>query len=134
MKPQLGCGAAIFDDTGSLLLVRRRRDPEANCWGLPGGKVEWLESTQEAVVREIREELGVKIQLKGLVCVSELIDPESRAHWVAPVYRAQIVSGIPEVAEPHALSAVDWFDRKNLPVRLTVATRQTLSALTRDPE
>lgn len=129
MKPQLGCGAAIFNDKGALLLVRRRNDPEADCWGLPGGKVEWLEMTEAAVVREIFEELGVNIRLNGLICVSELINPERAEHWVAPVYGAEIVSGVPEIAEPHALSAFDWFDRENLPEPLTAATRQMLDVL-----
>jgi ADP-ribose pyrophosphatase YjhB (NUDIX family) len=46
--PRLGCGAAILR-AGRLLLVQRRRPPEAGHWGLPGGKVDWLETVPAAV-------------------------------------------------------------------------------------
>ncbi len=41
-EPRLGCGAAIIQD-GEVLLIQRRCEPEAGHWGLPGGKVDWLE-------------------------------------------------------------------------------------------
>ena len=127
MTPRLGCGAAIFNDDRALLLVHRLRAPEANCWGLPGGKVEWMEPTEDAVRREILEELDIHIRITGLIVISELIDRPDGSHWIAPVYRAEIVSGIPRLAEPQALGAVGWFDRSNLPAPLTVATRQLLN-------
>lgn len=37
-KPEAGCGAAILDGQGRLLLIQRLREPEAGAWGLPGGK------------------------------------------------------------------------------------------------
>jgi len=129
VTPRLGCGAAIFDDDGALLLVRRLRAPEADCWGLPGGKVEWLEPTEDAVRREILEELDIEVRISGLLVISELIDMAGGAHWVAPVYRAEIVSGTPRLVEPHALSALDWFDRARLPAPLTIATQQLLDGL-----
>ncbi len=131
MNPRLGCGAAIFDTDGNLLLVRRLREPEAGCWGLPGGKVEWLEETQVAVRREVREELGVAIELTGLICISELIDTTHALHWIAPVYGAKIISGEPRLLKPQALSAVDWFSLDQLPEPLTIATRQMLENLQR---
>jgi hypothetical protein len=39
--PRVGCGAAILRDN-ELLLVKRKRPPETNHWGLPDGKVDWL--------------------------------------------------------------------------------------------
>lgn len=62
--PLVGCGAAIVDGS-RILLVKRRRQPEAGHWGLPGGKVDWLERVEHAVIREIREELGVELALNG---------------------------------------------------------------------
>ncbi len=131
MNPRLGCGAAIFDDRNQLLLVCRRRQPEAGCWGLPGGKVDWLEGTEDAVRREVLEELDVQIRLTGLICVSELLDAEASLHWIAPVYGAQISSGEPRLMEPQALSAFDWFSLDSLPEPLTIATRQMLETIQR---
>ena len=52
-------GAALLDG-GRLLAARRSAPPElAGCWELPGGKVEPGERPEAALVRELREELGV---------------------------------------------------------------------------
>ncbi|MBU2085288.1 MAG: NUDIX domain-containing protein, partial [Alphaproteobacteria bacterium] len=42
-KPEAGCGAAIFDDDGRLLLIQRLTEPESGAWGLPGGKIDFGE-------------------------------------------------------------------------------------------
>lgn len=124
--PQLGCGAAILAED-RLLLIRRRRPPEAGHWGLPGGKVDWGERVIDAVVREIAEELGIEIRCRRLLTVADQIHEDS--HWVAPVYLAEITAGRPEVKEPEALAGAEWFALDRLPAPLTIATRAALDAL-----
>lgn len=51
----------IFNDKGELLLARRAIEPAKGMLDLPGGFVEPMERVEEAVVREIKEELGVDI-------------------------------------------------------------------------
>ena len=51
----------IFNPEGQLLLARRAIDPSKGMLDLPGGFVEPMESAEDAVVREIREELGVHV-------------------------------------------------------------------------
>ncbi|MFX9123823.1 NUDIX domain-containing protein, partial [Acinetobacter baumannii] len=75
----------------------------------PGGKVDFLETVPAAVVREIDEELGVTIGRLVLLCVVDQIDAAAGTHWVAPVYRAEILDGEPAVREPDALSDAGWF-------------------------
>jgi 8-oxo-dGTP diphosphatase len=69
--PALVVGAAIVDDLTrptTLLSGRRTEPPElAGRWELPGGKVEPGELPRDALLREIREELGVGIELGALV-------------------------------------------------------------------
>jgi len=107
--------------------VKRKRAPEADCWGLPGGKVEPGETCADAVVREIAEELGVAINLEGLHCISELIDPDGQFHWLAPIYAATITHGDPQVCEPDALADWGWFTVEAPPSPLTQATRDALA-------
>lgn len=126
--PRVGCGAAILRD-GRLLLVQRRRPPEPDHWGLPGGKVDFLETVPAAVIREIDEELGIRIGNLALVCVVDQIDPAARTHWVAPVYRAEILAGDPAVREPEALAGAGWFALDDLPEPLTLSTRTALPYL-----
>lgn len=129
MTPRVGCGAFIQDDEGRLLLVKRRRDPEAGHWGLPGGKVDFLERVADTVVREIAEELGVEITLTGLLCVVDQIDPAAPSHWVNPVHRARITTGTARVMEPDALAGCGWFALDDLPSPLTHSTKAALEAL-----
>jgi ADP-ribose pyrophosphatase YjhB (NUDIX family) len=54
-------GAVIKDQSGRLLLIKRRNDPGAGLWSLPGGRIEPGETDQQAVVREVREETGLVV-------------------------------------------------------------------------
>ena len=126
--PRLGVGAFILDDYDRLLLVQRRREPEAGHWGLPGGKVDFGETVEAAVAREIEEELGIAIRLEGLLCLVDQIDLAAGTHWVAPVWRAVIASGTPSNRDPAALAAIGWHALDALPAPLTLATRVALEA------
>lgn len=61
--------AAVLCREGTVLLHRRGGE---EMWALPGGRVEWGETTEQAVVRELREELGVTVRpLRLLLWVVE---------------------------------------------------------------
>jgi ADP-ribose pyrophosphatase YjhB (NUDIX family) len=59
--------AAIIQDAEGRILLQRRSDN--GLWGLPGGSVEIGESVQEAIVREVREETGLTVEVLRLVGV-----------------------------------------------------------------
>ncbi|GAA1393460.1 (deoxy)nucleoside triphosphate pyrophosphohydrolase [Luteococcus peritonei] len=64
MSPRLVVGAIIVDDDRRVLAARRNRPAElALQWEFPGGKVEPGESPQQALEREVHEELGCRIQV-----------------------------------------------------------------------
>ena len=66
--PRIPCvGAIIKDETGRLLLIQRGHEPETGRWSLPGGRVEPGESDEQAVVRETREETGLRVTCGALV-------------------------------------------------------------------
>ncbi|MFC1716106.1 NUDIX hydrolase [Candidatus Poribacteria bacterium] len=51
--------AIIKDSNRAILLVKRAKEPEKDKWALPGGKVEFGEKSDEAIKREIMEELNL---------------------------------------------------------------------------
>ncbi len=125
---EAGCGAAILDEDGRLLLIRRLRQPEAGAWGLPGGRIEFAEKACDAVCREIREELGVEISLTGLACIAETIDGGDGRHWIAPVYTARLLAGSPAIMEPWKHDGLGWFSLHSLPSPLTSPTLAWLAS------
>ncbi len=133
MKPEAGCGAAIRDEQGRLLLIQRLREPEAGAWGLPGGKIDFGERAMDTVRREIAEELGIEIELSGLACIAETIDKGDARHWVAPVYNARIVAGTPRNVEPEKHGSWGWFSLDTLPQPLTAAALAWLASASGGP-
>jgi ADP-ribose pyrophosphatase YjhB (NUDIX family) len=123
----IGCGAAILRE-GRLLLLKRRKAPEAGCWSLVGGKVDFLERAEEAALRETVEEVGLAIELGPLLCLVQMIGIDGQ-HWVSPVYRATPGSGEPVNREPDKIAAIGWFALDDPPEPLAWAAREAIAAL-----
>ncbi|MEV0266658.1 (deoxy)nucleoside triphosphate pyrophosphohydrolase [Streptomyces sp. NPDC050617] len=90
-------GGAVLDQ-GRLLAARRSAPPElAGRWELPGGKVEPGETPQQALVRELREELGVEVE------PLERIPGEwpLRPPYVLHVWTAGLLAGDPRPLQDH---------------------------------
>jgi ADP-ribose pyrophosphatase YjhB (NUDIX family) len=103
---------------------------EAGCWSLPGGKVEFGEPVKDAIVREIAEEIGVRIALLRPLGIVELIGLDDQ-HWVSPIYLPRIVDGEPENREPEKLETVAWAPLEGPPSPLAQAARQAIAAIQR---
>jgi 8-oxo-dGTP diphosphatase len=125
--PGVGCGAAIVRE-GRLLLVKRRRPPEAGCWNLPGGKVDFGERVEDAIVREIGEEIGVRVALLRPLGVVQMVGLDGQ-HWVSPIHLAEIVGGEPENREPGKHEAIVWAPLDAPPSPLALAAREAIVAL-----
>ena len=65
-KKRMGAGALIFNQEGELLLVK---PSYKNHWSIPGGVVEKDESPKNACLREIEEEIGIKLSSLKFLCV-----------------------------------------------------------------
>ncbi len=64
-------GGLVFDRRGRVALVRERKRSGARRWTLPKGKLEPGESLEEAALREVHEEAGVRARITGYVGVHE---------------------------------------------------------------
>jgi len=66
--PVIPCvGAIVTDGEGRLLMIKRGHEPGAGLWSIPGGRIEPGETDAEAVVREMIEETGLKVQVGRLI-------------------------------------------------------------------
>ncbi len=128
-RPEVGCGAIILDGQGRLLLMQRLREPEAGGWGLSGGKIDFGERAEEAIIREVSEELGILVEIDQLAFISEIIDGGDGRHWVSPVYLMRHVSGEPRCMEPEKHGGVGWYSLDALPDNLTSPTKDAVAWL-----
>lgn len=67
----IAVGAVVVKD-GSLLMVRRKNDPGKGLWSVPGGRLEPGEYIVDAVAREVKEETGLEVEVKGLLGILEV--------------------------------------------------------------
>jgi 8-oxo-dGTP diphosphatase len=107
----VGVGAAIFDKEGRLFITKRGKKAknEQGKWEIPGGSVELGETFEEAVKREIREELGVKIAVLEILGMWDHIIPEDKQHWITSTFICKIIKGKPQILEPGKCDEIGWF-------------------------
>jgi ADP-ribose pyrophosphatase YjhB (NUDIX family) len=74
--PQLAVSAAIFREQ-KILLVRRARSPAKGFYSLPGGRVEFGETLHAALMREVREETGLEIEVIRLAGWREVLPAQT---------------------------------------------------------
>ncbi|MGW5343958.1 (deoxy)nucleoside triphosphate pyrophosphohydrolase [Streptomyces sp. NPDC004050] len=116
MTERVVVGGALCHE-GRLLAARRSAPPElAGRWELPGGKAEPGETDAEALVRELREELGVEAAPVERIPGAWPLQPGLVLH----VWTARLLSGEPAPLEDHdelrwldpaELDSVDWLDQ-----------------------
>ena len=99
MDVRVGAYAVIVRD-GDLLLTHWNENGRTG-WTLPGGGLEDYETTEQAAIREVREETGYDVELRTLLGVDSLfLDPEQRIvpgagplHALRVVYLGRVVGG-----------------------------------------
>jgi 8-oxo-dGTP diphosphatase len=78
---------ALLDQEGAMLIAKRPKGrPLAGLWELPGGKVEPGEEPEEALIRELHEELGIEIASEDLAPLTFASHAYPDFHLLMPVY------------------------------------------------
>ena len=111
-RPSLAVDCVVFDPGGRLLLIRRKHPPFRGRYALPGGYVEYGETTEHAAARELAEETGLVAANLSLIGVysDPLCDP--RGHMVSIAYRVAVTGYDPHAGDDAADAAfvADWED------------------------
>jgi ADP-ribose pyrophosphatase YjhB (NUDIX family) len=107
-RPYVGVGAVIVDN-GLVLLVKRKYEPLAGQWSIPGGAVEVGETLEASIAREMREETGLDIEVGPVIEVFDRItrDDEGRVryHFVLVDYLCWPIGGTLEAGSDVADAA-----------------------------
>ena len=89
-QPAIAVDCVIFDSGGRLLLIQRKNQPFKGKYALPGGFVEFGETTEAAARRELREETSLKVGQLRLVGVYSDPKRDSRGHTISVAYVAVV--------------------------------------------
>ncbi|MFH1316575.1 MAG: NUDIX domain-containing protein [Candidatus Woesearchaeota archaeon] len=121
-KMGIGCCVILLKDE-KVLLGKRHDDAEKadsalhgeGTWTLPGGKIDFGESFEQAAFRESIEETGVKIDKDKLRLISLTNDIVEDAHFVTIGFLSEDFEGDVKVMEPDEITEWKWFDLNELP-------------------
>jgi 8-oxo-dGTP diphosphatase len=102
----------IVQDKKALVTVRAR-EPEKGRLDLPGGFLEVGEHPEDGTVREVREELGVEIELVGNPILPEIRSYGPDGAYVLPIgFRARIAEGEPNPTDD--VSKISWISAEEV--------------------
>jgi 8-oxo-dGTP diphosphatase len=110
--------AGVLERDGMILICRRRADqPHPLKWEFPGGKLEHGESPDAALIRELREELGIESEAGSEIMRYEFAYPLKQPILLifleVTAWRGDVENGIFEATRwerPEALSAYDFLE------------------------
>ena len=125
----VSAGALIINDKGEIFLSKRSQltTNEKGCWETPGGAVEFGETLEQTVKREMWEEYGVSLELIKQFPAEDHFIPDEKQHWVATTFLAKIKAHeIPQIKEPTKCEAIGWFVLDRLPEPLSIITQLDL--------
>ncbi|MBW1838554.1 MAG: NUDIX hydrolase [Deltaproteobacteria bacterium] len=111
-NPLPAVAVLVLNSKDQLLLVKRSVEPAKGTWCLPGGFIEVDESIEEAAVRELEEETGIKGEIEGLVDFFSQRSQDYRAILIFG-YRVKILGG--ELKAGDDAQEAGFYDLDKLP-------------------
>jgi len=131
-KEKICVGAvALIRRDNKVLLQLRKNCFGAGKYGLPGGHLEYMERLDEALLRELKEELDLNLAKENLRFAAIFDDPHDpcrrdQEHHIQVCFFVEIGNQIPRINEPNKCEKLEWFDIMNLPENILTQHRGSL--------
>ena len=111
--------SVIHNGKGKILLMKRgpKARDEQGRWDVCGGAIEFGESIDEAIRREVEEELCTEpIDIDFLTVYDAHREHEgNQTHWIAIVHAVKVEPDKVKIGEPHKIAEIGWFTEATLP-------------------
>lgn len=122
---------AIHDGRGRVLLQKRSQNcrDEQGTWDVGGGALEFGESWEEAVKREIEEELGAIAQeVKFLKAYNAVRNNRGqKTHWIALAHAAKVDPDSVKINDADKIDEIGWFNISSMPSPLHSKMMETIT-------
>jgi ADP-ribose pyrophosphatase YjhB (NUDIX family) len=128
-EPRVSCVFICHDGAGNVLLARRSagaRD-EPGTWDTGAGALEFGETFEAAVSREVTEEYTAEPNEVTMLGVRNVVLADPPSHWVAVVFAVRIDPDAVRIGEPHKFDELGWFRPDALPAPLHSQLEPTLA-------
>lgn len=115
--PSVSCVFVCHDADGRILLAKRgsgARD-EPGTWDTGAGGIEFGETFEEAVAREVREEYATEALRIETIGVRNVLRENPHSHWVAVIFAVAVDPATVTIGEPHKFDQLGWFAPDDLP-------------------
>ncbi len=117
MRSLLVSAVALIDADGRVLMAKRPAGKTlAGLWEFPGGKVEPGETPEDALIRELKEELGINVEHSCLAPLTFASHTYSDFHLLMPLFVCRRWKGIPQALEGQELKWVWAKDLTSMPM------------------
>ncbi len=127
VKPGAGVGVFIFKE-GKFLMILRQGAHGSGSWSVPGGWMEYGESFEETAIREVAEEVGLRIKNVRFGAVTNNIFPEDKVHSVTIWLLSDYAGGAAKILEPNKIKKLLWCNFESLPSPLFTPWNELLSS------
>jgi ADP-ribose pyrophosphatase YjhB (NUDIX family) len=115
-NPTVAAACFVFDANGRVLLIRRAKDPSAGKLGVPGGFVDFGESAEEGMRREMREEVGLELtNVRFVASHPNLYLYRDVTYPVCDLYFAADAVAPADARPLDAVVSVEWRDLADIP-------------------
>ena len=115
---------AVIIRDGKVLLIKRGLEPNKGFWATPGGYVEWDESAEQTVQREVKEETGLTTRSVRLVGVYSAPGRHPK-QVINLLYVVDVEEGEPLAGDD--AEGIRWFALDNLPEQLALDHKQNIA-------
>ena len=113
-RPKVGV-AVLVERDGKVLLHRRKGEHGKGTWSVAGGHVEYGETPEECAIREVWEEVGIRIRKVAFMGMTNDVFAETGRHYVTIWMHATAMEGDGYARAENEVEDVQWFPREALP-------------------
>lgn len=109
------CSDGVVLNKGKVLLIKRSIKPYKGFWTIPGGHIDFGETSQDSLIREIKEETNIDVEIVGLIKIYDDPKRDPWGHIISIAYLCEPIDTNTIFIENEEVESLYWCDINELP-------------------